>query len=693
MICPAQAESSGVQPLPLSPSTNEDPSVTGNTNSLIESIGVYLPSRRVSTAEILDGCASRIRVPLERLTGIKFRRRVEPGEFSIDLARKALADCLKASRWQPSDFDLIVCTNISRYDGERRVSCEPSTAYRLRTEYGLTSAIAFDLSNACAGMWSGVYLVDAMIRGGIIRRGLVVSGEYITHLTDTAQREIVDYMDPQLASLTLGDAGVAVALEASPSPQYGFHRIEMYTLSKYSKCCIAKAIYNNNGVAAMYTDAIKVTAAVVPHAVTHAESLLRRLGKPLDRVDHFVPHQTSQLSMFDAIKEIQSRFNYDLTERLINNLPERGNTSSTSHFLALRDAILEGRVRTGESIMFCISGSGQTTGTALYTCDNLPERMQAATDAALSNRLGVDAGLAFPVRLAIDSLGCFDPDTPEQADTIAMLTAAANACLRQTSLPKEKIDALISVGVYRTDFIMEPALAALVAGELAMNDDREPDDEDKTFAFDLSVGGVGFLQACFVASELARAGSIETAMVLASEIENNREYAPDRLLGVRETATAAILRESADGESGFAAFRFRYFPEHVAAIDTYGTWDDNGHPYLAIERADNLHQLYLDCMEVAVQEFLDEQGLERTDIAWLAPPQISPSFVSAAAQRLDFSSRQTVNIAAPSLDLFTSSTPLALRHLQSESRAQSGQLALLLEVGAGIQVACALYQF
>ncbi len=666
----------------------------GNTKSLIESIGVHLPTRRVSTAEVLDGCKNRVRIPLERLTGIKYRRCAGEGEYSIDLARQALADCLRNSRWKAEDFELIVCTNISRYDSERHVSYEPSTALKLRAEFGLKNAIAFDLSNACAGMWSGVYLVDAMIRGGIIKRGLVVSGEYITHLTDTAQREIVDYMDPQMASLTLGDAGVAVALENSPSPEFGFHRIEMYTLSKYSKHCIAKALYNGNGVAAMYTDAIKVTAAVVPHAVTHAESLLRRLGKPLERVDHFVPHQTSQLSMFDAIKEIQTRFNYDLTERLINNLPERGNTSSTSHFLALRDAIAEGRVRAGESILFCISGSGQTTGTAFYTCDNLPDRMRALHAVnGQAQPTSADTGLAFPVRLAIGAFGVCEPTQSSERDSVRLLTQAADQCLKASDCGKEQIDALISVGVYRTEFIMEPALAALVAGELAMNDDSQPEDEDKTFAFDLSVGSVGFLNACFVASELARAGSIENALIMASEMENNRDYAPDRLLGVREIATAALLHESSDGEMGFVGFRFRYFDEHIATCDTYGSWDDNGHPFLGIERKPGLEALYLDGMEVAVSEFLEEHGLDRSDIAWLVPSQISPGFVTSAAERLGFAAEKTVNIAVQGQDLFTSSTPLCLRHLRETGQAQTGQLGLLVEVGAGVQVACALYQF
>ena len=62
--------------------------------SVIESLGVYLPPRAVSTEEVLRGCASPIRFPLEQMTGIVSRRMAGDGEFALDLARKAIDACL-----------------------------------------------------------------------------------------------------------------------------------------------------------------------------------------------------------------------------------------------------------------------------------------------------------------------------------------------------------------------------------------------------------------------------------------------------------------------------------------------------------------------------------------------------------------------------------------------------------------------
>jgi 3-oxoacyl-[acyl-carrier-protein] synthase III len=670
--------------------------MTRTTRSVIEAIGVYLPPKRVTTAEILGGCANPVRVPLERLTGIRVRHLAGESEFSFDLAAKAVADCLERSRTDPDDYDILICANISRYDGPRLVTYEPSTAVRLQKRFGFSQAVAMDVSNACAGMWTAVYVVDAMIRTGAIRRGMVVSGEYISYLTDTAQKEIVDHLDSQLASLTLGDAGVAVVLGVSPRPDVGFHDIELYTLSKYSRYCIAKPTDQAHGGAAMYTDAINVTASVVPHAARHAEEMLRRNDQPLADINHIVPHQTSRLSMQDALKEIGARFDVDLPRRLINNLAERGNTASTSHFLALHDAINSERIQSGDEVLFLISGSGQTTGTALYTCDDLPDRVRARSPLSRVNgaaRTTPNRGEVISVPLCIESVAAAAPDAGQSADTLEMLHAASLECLGKSRFSKEQIELLVSVGVFRKEFLTEPAIAALLAGDLEMNDYREPTDEHKTLCFDLLNGGIGFLNACHLVTELSRAGCLARAMIVASELENNADVAPDHLLGLREIGTAVILHEAEDGETGFEAFGFYHYPQHQDARYVIGTWNEQGQPYLVPSQNSELCAKYLSCIEQSVPEFLGQQGLDTNDFRFLLPPQVSPEFVRQVGERLGFDDRSVVNVATDGEDLGTSSTPVAMQAVLERQLAQKGDLGLILNVGSGIQVACATYRF
>src|SRR6478609_4282191 len=137
-------------------------------NTIIESIGVYLPPQFVSTEEVLLGCKNQIHFPLEKITGIKTRPVAGQHEFSIDLAKNAIEDCFVKSKYHQTDIDLLVCCNISRYDAPNRISFEPSTSSKLRQYFGFSNATVFDISNACAGMFTGICIVDALIKSGAI---------------------------------------------------------------------------------------------------------------------------------------------------------------------------------------------------------------------------------------------------------------------------------------------------------------------------------------------------------------------------------------------------------------------------------------------------------------------------------------------------------------------------------------------
>ena len=57
---------------------------------VIESIGIHHPEKQVCTKEVLEGCAKKIRFPMEKVSGIKSRPMAGTLEFSIDLAGKAI---------------------------------------------------------------------------------------------------------------------------------------------------------------------------------------------------------------------------------------------------------------------------------------------------------------------------------------------------------------------------------------------------------------------------------------------------------------------------------------------------------------------------------------------------------------------------------------------------------------------------
>jgi 3-oxoacyl-[acyl-carrier-protein] synthase III len=295
-------------------------------------------------------------------------------------------------------------------------------------------------------------------------------------------------------------------------------------------------------------------------------------------------------------------------------------------------------------------------------------------------------------RVRIESIGTIPPDRPVERDAVQLVKLAAEDCLERSSYDRSDIDLLIHAGVYRNDFLSEPAIAALAAGELGLNDDVESSSPQKTFAFDVFNGALGFLEACYVAVEMIRAGKHNTAMVVASEVENNAGLLPQRLLGLKETGAAVILDAAADHQSGLGNFVFKCYTDHLDAFESH-TGYENGQPYLHFEREPLLEDYYLACIPETVAELLALEGLTMSQIKVIMPPQISATFLSKLRLKLGVGPVRFVDLAPGGSDYFTSSLVYAWQHLQLQNWVEPGDIGLIISVGAGLQVGCATYYF
>ena len=667
-------------------------------NTIIESIGTYLPPKLISTAEVLQDCKTKIQFPLENITGIKTRRMAGETEFSIDLAKKAVADCLANSKYDQSDIDLLICCNISRWDGPGMISFEPGTSVKLKKDFGFANALVFDIANACAGMFTGIHVLNAFIRTGAIRRGMVVSGEYITHLTNTAQREIESFMDNRLACLTLGDAAAALILEKANDSQTGFQEFQLQTFGRYSPYCIAKA--SAGGGFIMHTDSVNLTDVAIKSGAAHSINTLSRAEWPPESFQHLVMHQTSRMTLNSAGREInrllKSRISCD--ENTINNLEQRGNTASTAHFIAIADEIRNNKINTGDKIVFSISASGLTIGTALYIFDDLPDRLRQPKSKKNINQNESPArfvsSVSSPVdtRIRIESVGTIPAEINDKKSSIESLKHAATNCFNNSSYTCDEIELLIFSGIYRSEYIMEPAFAALLAGELDMNAAIPNADNKKTLCFDIFNGSVGFLNACYVAQQMITAKSCNTAMVVAAECENNSGLPSNEMMGIRETGSAFILDADLSGNKGFSRFLFNYDLESQDAYTTYyKTSEDKS--YLIIEKDTDLDELYINCILPAVQELLQAEGLDLNKIDIVFPPQISSCFITRLSEELNLPQEKFMDAVGEGPDLFSSSLPYALEHAYKEGLVKPGDTGLMISVGSGLQVGCAIYHF
>ena len=280
----------------------------------------------------------------------------------------------------------------------------------------------------------------------------------------------------------------------------------------------------------------------------------------------------------------------------------------------------------------------------------------------------------------------------EKMNSMESLICAAKSCLSKSTYESGDIGLLIYCGVYRSEYLLEPAYATLLAGELDMNATALGATDKKTLAFDIFNGSVGFLNSCYVAQQMMLSQNCKTSMIVASESDNNDDSFAGEPVGFSETASAIILDSHPSADKGFSRFLFRYNVESLNAYTSYYSPDDSK-PYLHVAKDGNIESLYVACILPAVQDLLQADGINLSDIDKVFPPQISSGFITRLSQSLEIPGERFVDVVGEGADLFSSSLPYALEHAFENALVKPGDIGLMIAVGSGIQVGCAIYYF
>lgn len=336
--------------------------------SKFESIGIYTPENIVTTKDLMDQMDPDSRVELESITGIKTRRKRTRGEDSFTIALGAAQNCLKNSKYDAKDIDIIINTAITRFKDGLTFHFDPPFSLWIKNALGASNAMDFDLTNACAGMMTGAQILDNMIKAGIVRNGMVVSGECITPIADTAVKEIKEVIDPQFASLTVGDAGGAFILDKSTDANIGIEHIEMKTWAKYADLCYGMPSDKNEGVA-MYTDAKGIHEAALATLPLYVGKMLKTVGLDIENVDIFVPHQTSVKAIKKLSELLTAFFPGKKLPKFLIFVDEYGNTASTAILLAFFNALQQGIIKEGQRVIFMVIASGLVIGFIVFVVD------------------------------------------------------------------------------------------------------------------------------------------------------------------------------------------------------------------------------------------------------------------------------------------------------------------------------------
>jgi 3-oxoacyl-[acyl-carrier-protein] synthase-3 len=153
--------------------------------------------------------------------------------------------------------------------------------------------MCFDVSNACNGFMSGLYLADCMIASGRIETALVVTGEKPSKVMYEIMDLIKDcdnaeYFRKKLGVLTVGDSGGSMVLAKSDNG-IGFQKFNSISDGKLAELCYYR--YDEKGI----IDGQMIMKDIGREVFNYQSKLIDKtyeiLGWTPADVDHLISHQ------------------------------------------------------------------------------------------------------------------------------------------------------------------------------------------------------------------------------------------------------------------------------------------------------------------------------------------------------------------------------------------------------------------
>jgi 3-oxoacyl-[acyl-carrier-protein] synthase-3 len=297
-------------------------------NSKITGTGGYLPEKVVTNAD-LEKIVDTTDEWITSRTGIKKRHLVVDGETTCDLAEKAALNAMEAAGITKDDIDLIIVATTT----PDRVF--PSTACLLQDRLDIHGCTAFDVQAVCTGFVYALGIADKFIKSGTHKTALVIGAETMSRTVDWNDRT---------TCVLFGDGAGAVILQASDEP--GILSTHLHADGKYKELLTIPAGVSENpalfqsGEAYMQMKGNEVFKMAV-----------NTLGRIVDETLAANNMETKKLSMS--------------MDHVVVTVHEHGNTSAASVPLALNEAVRDGRIKRGETILLEAFGGGFTWGSAL----------------------------------------------------------------------------------------------------------------------------------------------------------------------------------------------------------------------------------------------------------------------------------------------------------------------------------------
>jgi 3-oxoacyl-[acyl-carrier-protein] synthase-3 len=314
--------------------------------SRIRGTGSYLPAKVLTNADLVNMVDTTEEWIVER-TGIRERHIAADKETTCDLAEQAARRAIEAAGINNRDIDLIIVATTT----PDRVF--PSTACLLQDRLDSHGCAAFDVQAVCTGFVYALGIADKFVRSGSSKHALVVGAETLSRIVDWTDRG---------TCVLFGDGAVVISSDTMP----GIINSHLHADGQYKELLTVPAgvsqgydkVQSNQAFVQMQgNEVFKVAVNTLGRIV---DETLEKNGLKKTDITWLVPHQANHRIIAATARKLDMSM-----DQVVVTVDRHGNTSAASIPLAFDEAVRDGRIQRGDTVLMEAFGGGFTWGSVL----------------------------------------------------------------------------------------------------------------------------------------------------------------------------------------------------------------------------------------------------------------------------------------------------------------------------------------
>jgi 3-oxoacyl-[acyl-carrier-protein] synthase-3 len=251
---------------------------------------------------------------------------------------------------------------------------------------------------------------------------------------------------------------------------------------------------------------------------------------------------------------------------------------------------------------------------------------------------------------------------------------ASRRAIEASGIQVRDID-LVVVATTTPDMIF-PSTACILQHKLGLSDGP---------AFDVQAVCSGFIYALATADMFVSSGKCRNALVVGTEVYSRIMDWTDRstcVLFGDGSGAVVLTRDERPGILSSHLHADGSYSQVLAAPGNIRAGKIQGTPFITME-GNTVFKFAVKVLEEAVQEALNANNLQTSDIDWLVPHQANIRIITSTAKKLGIPNEKVVTTVAQHGNTSAASIPLALDQAVRDGRIRPSQHIVLEGVGGG----------